>query len=330
MAGKATEVRFLITGGAGFIGSHLAERLVARGERVTVLDNLSTGSLDNIAHLVDSGAVDFHFGSIQERETVKRLVDEADCVVHFAAALGVKLILEKPLESIETNVTGTHVVLEAAARSHTPVLIASTSEVYGKSNKIPFCEDDDVVLGATRKSRWSYAASKMLDEFLALSYWEEKQLPAIVVRFFNTVGPRHNARYGMVLPTFVQQALEDAPITIHGDGKQSRCFCEVRDTVEAVTRLIDAQSFGEVFNIGSTQEISIEDLALLVRERLGSRSRILYTPYEKAYNRGYEDMQRRVPSVEKLYALTGFRPQITLPEIIDRTAAHLRTSLALV
>jgi len=323
-------MRFLITGGAGFIGSHLAERLVARGERVTVLDNLSTGSLENIAHLVDTGAVDFHFGSIQERDTVERLIGESDFVVHFAAALGVKLILEKPVESMETNVTGTHVVLEAAARNRTPVLIASTSEVYGKSNKIPFCEDDDVVLGATRKSRWSYAASKMLDEFLALAYWEEKQLPAIVVRFFNTVGPRQNARYGMVLPTFVRQALEDAPITIHGDGKQTRCFCDVRDTVEAVTRLIDAQPFGEVFNIGSTQEISIEELALLVRERLGSRSRILYTPYDQAYSSGYEDMQRRVPSVEKLYAHTGFRPQITLPEIIDRTAAHLRTSLALV
>jgi UDP-glucose 4-epimerase len=323
-------MRFLITGGAGFIGSHLAERLVARGERVTVLDNLSTGSLENIAHLVDTGAVDFHFGSIQERDTVERLIGESDFVVHFAAALGVRLILEKPVESMETNVTGTHIVLEAAARHRTPVLIASTSEVYGKSNKIPFCEDDDVVLGATRKSRWSYAASKMLDEFLALAYWEEKQLPAIVVRFFNTVGPRQNARYGMVLPTFVRQALEDAPITIHGDGKQTRCFCDVRDTVEAVTRLIDAQPFGEVFNIGSTQEISIEELALLVRERLGSRSRILYTPYDQAYSSGYEDMQRRVPSVAKLYAHTGFRPQITLPEIIDRTAAHLRSSLALV
>ena len=323
-------MRILITGGAGFIGSHLAERLAARGEQVTVLDNLSTGSLDNIAHLVDSGALDFHFGSIQERDTVERLTGEADFVVHFAAALGVKLILEKPVESIETNVTGTHIVLEAAARNRTPVLIASTSEVYGKSNKIPFCEDDDVVLGATRKSRWSYAASKMLDEFLALAYWGEKQLPAIVVRFFNTVGPRQNARYGMVLPTFVQQALEDAPITIHGNGKQTRCFCDVRDTVEAVTRLIDAQPYGEVFNIGSTQEISIEELARLVRERLGSRSRILYTPYDQAYSGGYEDMQRRVPSVEKLCALTGFRPQITLPEIIDRTAAHLRNSLALV
>jgi nucleoside-diphosphate-sugar epimerase len=319
-------MRVLITGGAGFIGSHLAEHLIGRGDSVAVLDNLSTGNLENIGQLLDSGALNFTFGNIQDRDTVERLVGEADFVVHLAAALGVKLILEKPVESIETNVSGAQMVLEAAAKNHTPVLIASTSEVYGKSSKIPFCEDDDVVLGPTRKSRWSYAASKMLDEFLALSYWEEKSLPAIIVRFFNTVGPRQNARYGMVLPTFIQQALEDAPITIHGDGKQSRCFCDVGDTVEAVTRLIEARPFGEVFNIGSTQEISIEDLALLVRRRLGSHSRILYTPYDQAYHRGYEDMQRRVPSVEKLYGLTGFRPQITLPEIIDRTAAHLRSA----
>lgn len=320
-------MRFLITGGAGFIGSHLAERLVQRGDSVSVLDNLSTGSLGNIEHLVDTGQVDFHLGSIQVPYAVEKLVDEADFVVHLAAALGVKLILEKPVESIETNVTGTQIVLEAAARNRTPVLIASTSEVYGKSNKIPFCEDDDVVLGPTRKSRWSYAASKMLDEFLALSYWEEKHLQTIVVRFFNTVGPRQNARYGMVLPTFVQQALEEAPITIHGDGKQSRCFCDVRDTVEAVTKLIDAQAFGEVFNIGGTQEISIEDLAMVVRQRVDSRSQILYTPYDQAYGRGYEDVLRRVPSVDKLHGVTGFRPKIALPEIIDRTAAHLRSAM---
>jgi UDP-glucose 4-epimerase len=316
-------MRFLITGGAGFIGSSLAERLVLRGDHVSVLDNLSTGSLENIDRLMGNDLFDFHLGSIQDRSTVENLVDEADFVVHLAAALGVKLILEKPVESIKTNVTGTQIVLEAAAQDRKPVLIASTSEVYGKSNKIPFCEDDDVVLGPTRKSRWSYAASKMLDEFLALSYWEEKNLPAIIVRFFNTVGPRQNARYGMVLPTFVQQALQGDPITIHGDGKQSRCFCDVRDTVEAVTRLIDAEAFGEVFNVGSTQEISIENLALLVRQRVGSYSRILYTPYDQAYRPGYEDMHRRVPSVEKLHRLTGFRPQIALPEIIDRTAAHL-------
>jgi UDP-glucose 4-epimerase len=321
-------MRILITGGAGFIGSHLAERLVERGNSISVLDNLSTGSFENIAGLVDEGRLDFTLGDIQDRKTVEKLVGEADFVVHLAAALGVKLILERPVECIETNVSGTQVVLEAAARERTPVLIASTSEVYGKSNKIPFREDDDVVLGPTKKSRWSYAASKMLDECLALSYFEEKLLPTIVVRFFNTVGPRQNSRYGMVLPTFIKQALEDAPITIHGDGKQSRCFCDVRDTVEALMRLMDAQPYGEVVNIGSTQEITIEDLAFLVRERVSSRSRILYTPYDRAYGHGYEDMHRRVPSVDKLYALTGFRPEITLPEIIDRSAAHLRWAMA--
>ncbi len=320
-------MRFLITGGAGFIGSHLAERLIGREDHVTVLDDLSTGSLENIEHLESSGLLDFQFGKVQDKLSVQELVEQADFVVHFAAALGVKLILEKPVESIETNVAGTQAVLEAAANSGKPVLIASTSEVYGKSHKFPFCEDDDVVLGPTRKSRWSYASSKMLDEFLALSYWEQKQLPTLIVRFFNTVGPRQNSRFGMVLPTFVRQALEDAPITIHGDGRQSRCFCDVRDTVEAVIRLIDARVFGEVVNVGSTQEISIEDLAFLVRRLVDSRSKILYTPYSEAYRPGYEDMERRVPSVEKLYRLTGFRPQISLPEIIERTAAHLRSTM---
>lgn len=320
-------MRFLVTGGAGFIGSHLVERLVQRDDHVTVLDDLSTSSLQNIEHLKSTGLLDFHLGKIQDPQTVQELVDRADFVIHLAAALGVKLILEKPVESMETNVSGTQTVLEAAARSRKPILIASTSEVYGKSNRLPFCEDEDIVLGPTCKSRWSYAASKLLDEFLALSYWEEKHLPAIVVRFFNTVGPRQNSRYGMVFPTFVRQAMKDAPLTIHGDGRQSRCFCDVRDTVEAVLRLIDAQAFGEVINIGSTQEISIEDLALLVRRLTGSRSKILYIPYSQAYKPGYEDMQRRVPSVEKLHRLTGFRPQITLHEIIDRTAAHLRSTL---
>jgi UDP-glucose 4-epimerase len=320
-------MRYLITGGAGFIGSHLAERLIRRGDHVSVLDNLSTGSTENIKHLMDSGLLDFCLADIQDRSAVEKLVDQADIVVHLAAALGVKLILEKPVESMETNVGGTQIVLEAAARDQKPVIVASTSEVYGKSNKIPFCEDDDVVLGPTRKSRWSYAASKMLDEFFALSYWEEKGLPTIVMRFFNTVGPRQNSRYGMVLPTFVQQALDDVPITIYGSGKQSRCFCDVRDTVEAITRLMDVGAFGEVVNIGSTQEISIEALARLVRQRLGSTSSISYTPYEEAYRPGYEDMQRRLPSVEKLHRLTGFRPQIALPEIIDATAAHLLSTM---
>jgi UDP-glucose 4-epimerase len=322
-------MKVLITGGAGFIGSHLSERLIQRGDRVSVLDNLSTGSLDNLQRLRNSGSLEFTYGDILDASAVEKKVEQADVVVHLAAALGVKLILEKPVESIKTNVDGTAVVLDAAAKYKRPIVIASTSEVYGKSTKIPFCEEDDIVLGPSYKSRWSYAASKLLDEFLALSYWEEKGLPAIVVRFFNTVGPRQNARYGMVLPTFVQQALEDAPITIHGDGKQSRCFCDVRDTVSAITRLVDAETYGQVVNIGSTQEITIEELAVLVRKRTGSNSRISYTPYEQAYRSGYEDMQRRVPSVEKLHRLTGFRPEITLPEIIDSTAAHLSSALAI-
>jgi UDP-glucose 4-epimerase len=320
-------MKVLITGGAGFIGSHLSERLIQRGDRVSVLDNLSTGSLDNLQRLRNSGSLEFTYGDILDASAVEKKVQQADVVVHLAAALGVKLILEKPVESIKTNVDGTAVVLDAAAKYKRPIVIASTSEVYGKSTKIPFCEEDDIVLGPSYKSRWSYAASKLLDEFLALSYWEEKGLPAIVVRFFNTVGPRQNARYGMVLPTFVQQALEDAPITIHGDGQQSRCFCDVRDTVTAITRLVDAKAYGQVVNIGSTQEITIEQLATLVRKRTGSKSRISYTPYEQAYSSGYEDMQRRVPSVEKLHRLTGFRPEITLPEIIDSTAAHLNSAL---
>ena len=320
-------MRFLVTGGAGFIGSHLAQRLIQRGDRVTVLDDLSTGRLNNLEHLKSSGRLDFHLGKVQEKIAVQALVDRADFVVHFAGALGTKLILERPVESIEANVTGTQAVLEAAARRGTPVLVASTSEVYGKSNRLPFCEDDDVVLGPTRKTRWSYASSNMLDEFLAVSYWEQKNLPTLVVRFFNAVGPRQNGRYGMVLPTFVQQALEDAPITIHGDGKQSRCFCDVRDTVEAVIRLIDARVFGEVVNVGSTQEISIEGLAFLVRRLVNSRSRISYKPYNLAYGPGYEDMGRCVPSVEKLHRLTGLRPRITLLEIIERAAAYLRSTV---
>jgi len=320
-------MRFLITGGAGFIGSHLAERLVQRGDRVSVLDDLSTGSLYNIEHLKSTGLLDFHLGKVQDKHAVQALVDRADYVVHFAAALGVKLILEKPVESMETNVAGTQTVLEAADKYGKPVLIASTSEVYGKSHKLPFCEEDDVVLAPTSKSRWRYASSKMLDEFLARSYWEQKNLPTLVVRFFNTVGPRQNSRYGMVLPTFVRQALEDAPITIHGNGKQTRCFCDVRDTVEGVIRLMDSCFFGEVVNIGSTQEISIEALAFLIRRLVNSRSRILYTPYDLAYRPGYEDMDRRIPSVEKLRRLTGFVPKTTLLEIIERTAAHLRYSM---
>jgi UDP-glucose 4-epimerase len=312
-------LRYLITGGAGFIGSHLAERLVDRGDRVVLLDNLSTGSMENIRHLKASSRMEYHLDSIDNRQLVAELVDDADVVVHLAAAVGVKLIVESPVRTIETNVNGTQMILEAACRKRKLVLTASTSEVYGKNTNVPFHEDADLVLGPTTKGRWSYAASKALDEFLALSYWKEKKLPVIVVRLFNTVGPRQTGRYGMVLPNFVKSALENAPIRVFGNGKQSRCFCDVRDTVEALIRLMDTdRAIGEVTNVGNTEEITIEDLARVVKERTKSSSAIEYVPYDKAYEPGFEDMMRRVPSVEKLVALTGFRPQTPLTEIIDR------------
>jgi UDP-glucose 4-epimerase len=318
-------LRFLITGGAGFIGSHLAERLLDRGDRVVLLDNLSTGSMDNIRHLKAHAQLQYHLDGIENRQLVAELVDDADAIVHLAAAVGVKLIVESPVRTIETNVNGTQMILEAAAKKRKLVVTASTSEVYGKSTNIPFREDSDLVLGATTKGRWSYAASKALDEFLALSYWKEKKLPVIVVRFFNTVGPRQTGRYGMVLPNFVKSALDNTPISIYGDGKQSRCFCDVRDTVESLLRLIDTpRSIGEVVNIGNTEEISIEGLAHRVKQRTNSNSAIEFIPYDKAYEPGFEDMMRRVPSVDKLQSITGFRPQTSLNEIIDRVATFFR------
>ena len=318
-------MRFLITGGAGFIGSHLAERLLDRGDRVVLLDNLSTGSMDNIRHLKSFERMEYHLDNIENRQLVAELVDDADAVIHLAAAVGVKLIVESPVRTIETNVNGTQRILEAACKKRKLVLTASTSEVYGKNTNVPFHEDADLVLGPTTKGRWSYAASKALDEFLALSYWKEKQLPVIVVRLFNTVGPRQTGRYGMVLPNFVKAALDNAPISVYGDGKQSRCFCDVRDTVEALVRLIDTQhSIGEVVNVGNTEEVSIEELARLVKQRTGSESAIEFVPYDKAYEPGFEDMMRRVPCVDKLEALTGFRPRTPLTEIIDRVAAFFQ------
>jgi len=318
-------LRFLITGGAGFIGSHLAERLLSRGDRVVLLDNLSTGSMDNIRHLKSFEGMEYHLDNIENRQLVAELVDDADAVIHLAAAVGVKLIVESPVRTIETNVNGTQRILEAACKKRKLVLTASTSEVYGKNTNFPFREDADLVLGPTTKGRWSYAASKALDEFLALSYWKEKQLPVIVVRLFNTVGPRQTGRYGMVLPNFVQAALDNSTISIYGDGKQSRCFCDVRDTVESLVRLIDtAHSIGEVVNVGNTEEVSIEELAQLVKQRTGSKSAIEFVPYDKAYEPGFEDMMRRVPCVDKLEALTGFRPRTPLTEIIDRVAAFFQ------
>jgi UDP-glucose 4-epimerase len=318
-------VRYLITGGAGFIGSHLAERLLSRGDRVVLLDNLSTGSMDNIRHLKSSERLQYHLDNIENRQLLAELVDDADIVIHLAAAVGVKLIVESPVRTIETNVNGTQMILEAACKKKKLVLTASTSEVYGKNTNVPFHEDADLVLGPTTKGRWSYAASKALDEFLALSYWKEKKLPVIVVRLFNTVGPRQTGRYGMVLPNFVKSALDNAPIQIYGNGKQSRCFCDVRDTVEGLIRLMDtSRSIGEVVNVGNTEEITIEDLAHRVKERTASNSPIEYVPYDQAYEPGFEDMMRRVPSVEKLHRLTGFRPQTPLNEIIDRVTAFFR------
>jgi UDP-glucose 4-epimerase len=297
-------VRYLITGGAGFIGSHLAERLLSRGDRVVLLDNLSTGSVENIRHLKSSDRLQYHLDNIENRQLLAELVDDADVVVHLAAAVGVKLIVESPVRTIETNVNGTQMILEAACKKKKLVLTASTSEVYGKNTNVPFHEDADLVLGPTTKGRWSYAASKALDEFLALSYWKEKKLPVIVVRLFNTVGPRQTGRYGMVLPNFVKSALDNAPIQIYGNGKQSRCFCDVRDTVEGLIRLMDtSRSIGEVVNVGNTEEITIEDLAHKVKERTASSSPIEYVPYDKAYEPGFEDMMRRVPCVEKLHRL---------------------------
>jgi UDP-glucose 4-epimerase len=316
-------LRHLITGGAGFIGSHLAEALLKRGDEVFILDDLSTGSVENIRHLKAQERFHYFFDSITNKQLLAELVDESDVIFHLAAAVGVRLIVESPVRTLETNVYGTQLVLDAASKKKKLVVTASTSEVYGKSDKVPFHEDADLVLGATTMSRWSYAASKALDEFLALSYWKEKKQPVIVVRLFNTVGPRQIGRYGMVLPNFVRQALEGAPITIFGTGRQSRCFCDVRDTIEAVLRLIAKQNaIGEVVNIGSDEEVSIERLAHIVKQRTGSASPITYIPYDQAYEPGFEDMQRRVPALEKLQRLTGFRPATPLSEIVDRVVAH--------
>ena len=321
-------MKVFITGGAGFIGSHLAECLIRAGHRVLILDDLSTGQMANIEHLIDQQGFDYRIGSVRDAPLVAELVDRCDVTVHLAAAVGVRLIVEQPVHTIETNVHGTEVVLGAVARKNKLCLIASSSEVYGKSGTTPFSEDDDLVLGPTTHSRWAYACSKALDEWLALAYAREKGLPVIVARFFNTVGPRQTGRYGMVLPTFVAQALRGDPITVHGSGNQSRCFSHVGDVAEAVTRLITTPAaVGLVFNVGTDREIRIADLARMVREAAGSDSPIVNIPYEEAYAEGFEDMARRVPSVERLERVIGFRPATPLEKIIDDVLAEQRAAL---
>ena len=311
-------MRNLITGGAGFIGSHLAEALIGRGDDVFILDDLSTGSVENIRHLKKYDRFHHVFDSIMNKHLLAEMVDECDVVYHLAAAVGVRLIVESPVRTIETNVHGTQFVLDAASKKKKLVFAASTSEVYGKSDKVPFHEDADLVLGPTSKGRWSYAASKALDEFLALSYWKEKKQPVVIARLFNTVGPRQTGRYGMVLPNFVRQALDGEPITVFGTGQQSRCFCDVRDSVPAIMRLVATEkAIGEVVNIGNTHEITIEGLAHLVKQRTNSSSPITYVPYDQAYEPGFEDMPRRVPALGKLERLTGFLPAIPLNDIVD-------------
>jgi len=319
-------MKVLITGGAGFIGSHLAEALLASGYEVFVIDDLSTGNIENIEHL--KGDRRFHYGidSIMNRPVLAELVDRCDIIFHLAAAVGVRLIVESPIRTIETNIKGTEIVLELANKKKKKVVIASTSEVYGKASRVPFREDDDLVLGPTVKGRWSYACSKAIDEFLALAYWKEKKLPLVIVRLFNTVGPRQTGRYGMVLPTFVSQALSDRPLTVFGDGRQSRSFTYISDVVGALIKLAECEdAVGEVFNLGNGAEVTIEALAEKVKAMTGSSSEIVHVPYEEAYEEGFEDMPRRVPDISKVKRYIGYEPLIQLDEMIERVVEYCRS-----
>jgi UDP-glucose 4-epimerase len=320
-------MRVLITGGAGFVGSHLSEVLLERGDEVAVLDNLSTGSIENIRHLKAHPRFHYTIDTVTNEPLLAELIDANDVVVHLAAAVGVKLIVEAPVHTIETNVHGTEVVLKHANKKKKLVLIASTSEVYGKSVEVPFHEDADLVLGPTTKHRWAYACSKLIDEFLALAYWKERKLPIIVVRLFNTVGPRQTGQYGMVIPNFVRQALSGQPITVFGDGTQSRSFTYVRDVVKAMVALIDEpRAVGQVFNIGNGKEISIGELAVRIKQMTGSASPIVEIPYDRAYEAGFEDMPRRVPDIQKIRTLVGYEPTVELDEILTRVIEHFRES----
>lgn len=316
-------MRILITGGAGFIGSHLSRTLLERGDYVAALDNLSTGSFENIRALISYERFSFAIDDLSNPLVLDRLASEADAIVHLAAAVGVQLVVDRPTETIETNVLGTHAVLQAARRYRCRTLLASTSEVYGKGIRIPFSEDDDLLLGPSHRSRWGYAASKLVDEFLGLAAYREYELPVTIARFFNTVGPGQTGRYGMVVPRFVRQALQDEPITVFGDGEQSRCFCHVVDTVRALTALLDRPegTAGEIFNIGNTEESTINALASKIVERTESGSSITHIPYSEAYAPGFEDMQRRVPNTTKLHSAIGWQPELGLERILEDVIA---------
>ena len=318
-------MKALITGGAGFVGSHLADRLLQQGHDVLVLDNLSTGAIDNISHLKSKPGFSYVIDTVTNEPLLAEMIDSSDVVFHLAAAVGVKLIVEQPVHTIETNVHGTEVVLKHANKKKKLVFIASTSEVYGKSTDVPFREGQDLVLGATVKHRWAYACSKMIDEFLALAYWKEKKLPIVIVRLFNTVGPRQTGQYGMVLPTFVRQALAGQPITVFGDGTQSRSFTYVADVVDALVKLAqEPRAVGEVFNIGNTEEVTIRELAERVKRLTGSGSPVQLIPYDEAYEAGFEDMPRRVPDISKVHNLVGYQPRLALDEIVCRVVEHFR------
>jgi len=318
-------VRALITGGAGFIGSHLADALLSQGHHVDVIDNLSTGSIRNIDHLKVHPRFHYVIDTLTNEPLLAELIDRNDIVFHLAAAVGVKLIVDEPVHTIETNVHGTEVVLKHANKKKKLVFIASTSEVYGKSTAVPFREDADLVMGATVKHRWAYACSKAIDEFLALAYWKERDLPVIIVRFFNTVGPRQTGQYGMVLPSFVRQAIAGEPITVFGDGQQQRSFTYIGDVVECLLKLATEKgALGQVFNIGNSEEVSILELARLVKTRTGSSSEIVFIPYDEAYEAGFEDMPRRVPDLTKIRSLVGYEPRVRLDEIVDRVVEYFR------